>query len=162
MIRIRMLALAALACLPLAAKAAVAQKPGLWSVIILQKIDPDLIAQMKQMGLQPPVLPPIEYEVCLTPEQVAKNALPDVTDPSSGCGAKNVKRSGDSLTGDLECHGQLEGAGKVKINLTGPESYTGESEFEGASREGFPVNMTSTLSGKWKTANCGSVKPLGS
>lgn len=162
MIRIKTVAFTMLAFLPLAGHGAVAQKPGLWSVTIVQKIDPQLIAQMKQMGLQPPVLPPIEYDVCLTAEQVAKNALPDVTDPASGCGAKNVKRSGDTLTGDLECHGQLEGKGKVKINLTGPESYAGDSEFEGASREGFPVNMTSTLSGKWKTADCGSVKPLGS
>lgn len=166
MTRSILLACTALVCMPLTGAAAISQKPGLWSVTVemgdgLPEIDPRMIEQMEAMGLEIPKPQPIEYEVCLTPEQVSKNVLPDMSDASSGCSSKNVRREGDQLSGDLECHGPLEGTGKVLITLTGAESYTGTSSFQGASREGIPLNMTSGLSGKWMSANCGKVKPLG-
>ena len=159
-------AFAALVLLSLPLAAATEQKPGLWSNTIkidmgqgMPQIDPAMLEQMEQMGIEIPIAKPMTQQVCLTPEQVKKNALPDVTDADSGCTSRNVKRQGDRITGDLECNGQIVGKGNLQMTLASAESYSGSTSFKGATREGIPVNMLTEFSGRWLSADCGQVQP---
>lgn len=77
------------------AGAAETQKPGLWSTTVkinmgqsMPQIDPAMIEQMKAMGIELPFVKPITREICLTPEQVARGTLPEVSDPQSGCATR--------------------------------------------------------------------------
>lgn len=166
MSRLALAASVALLCLPLAGAAAIAQRPGLWTVTVqleqaLPEIDPAMIEQMEMLGLQIPkqVTRPTSYEVCLTAEQVAKDRLPDIHDTGSGCTARNLVRVGDRATGDLQCSGRLRGGGKAQVTLTGPQNFSGTASFEGTSQEGFPLFVNSTLNGQWLSDDCGAVKP---
>lgn len=166
MSRLALAASVVLLCLPLAGTAAIAQRPGLWTVTVqlsqaLPEIDPRMLEQMEMMGLEIPkqVIRPTSYEVCLTAEQVAKDRLPDIHDAGSGCTARNLVRVGDRATGDLQCDGRLRGGGKAQVTLTGPQNFVGNASFEGTSQEGFPLFVNGALNGQWRSDNCGNVKP---
>lgn len=165
--RLALAASAVLLCLPLSGGAAIAQRPGLWTLTVaisqgLPEIDPRMIEQMEMMGLEVPgpvALEPTTYQICLTPEQVAKDRLPDIHDEGTGCTARNLIREGDRATGNLQCDGRLRGGGKAQVTLTGPQSFAGSASFEGSSQEGLPLSATGALSGKWLSENCGNVRP---
>lgn len=158
-----------LLCASFASPAAVAPKPGLWSVEVqigqgdLPQLDPDLLSEFGfgDLQLQLPVASePKRYDVCLTPEQVKQNRFPDMADEGTGCTAKNLRRNGDRVDGDLSCDGVLQGNGRVQIALLDAQRFNGQTAFQGASQEGIPLNLTGTLNGQWQSAQCGDVKPL--
>ncbi|WP_210772340.1 DUF3617 domain-containing protein [Panacagrimonas perspica] len=155
-----------LLCASFASAAAVAPKAGLWAVEVqigqndLPQIDPDLLAEFGFGDLQVQTTPePKRYDVCLTPEQVKQDRFPDLADDGTGCTAKNLRRSGDRLDGDLSCNGWLQGNGRVQIALQDAQRFNGQTAFQGTSQEGIPLNLTGTLNGQWRSANCGDVKP---
>lgn len=163
----RLVAVAAvLLCLPLAGAAAIAQQPGLWTVSIklgqeMPELDPELVAQIEALGMS---LPKREdqirsYDLCLTPEQVKKDRLPDIRDEDSGCTARNLLRVGDKASGDLFCDGRLSGRGTAQVTLISAKTFTGSASFEGATQEGIPLFLNGALDGKWVSDNCGAVKP---
>jgi hypothetical protein len=158
---------AAFCALPTALPAAVQLKPGLWSLSVQMaqdmELDPELVEQMRQMGLQLPqraAPPPNVYDLCITPQQAVAQRLPDIHDASTGCTGRNLVRSGDRATGDLSCNGMLVGGGKVQLLLTGPGAFTGEAFFRGSSQEGLPLDLRGDLQGVWTAADCGNVQPV--
>lgn len=160
-------ACAALLGAPLAAHAAIAQQPGLWTLSVeltqaMPDLDPALLEQMEMMGLQIPTQPihSSTHQICLTPEQVKLDRLPDIRDEDSGCTARNIRRVGDQATGELQCEGSLRGSGKLQLTLTSPQNYAGTATFEGASQEGIPIFANGTINGRWLAASCGAVKPF--
>ena len=155
-----------LLCASFASPAAVAPRPGLWSLVVemgqgdLPQIDPQLLKEFGFGDLQVPSAPePRRYEICLTPEQVKQDRFPELRDETTGCSAKNLRRSGDRLDGDLACDGWLQGKGRVQISLIDAQRYTGQTAFQGSSQEGIPLSLTGSLNGQWLAADCGSVKP---
>lgn len=160
-------ALAVLASLPLAARADIKQKPGLWEGSVqmdlgslMGNLPPEAAAQMEAMGLEMPGAAPIKTQFCLTPEQAAKNVLPQVNDPDSGCRVTDSKRAGDRLTASVQCDGAMRGTGGMDVQLHSPESYSGTMRFSGTSDEGLALNLNNEFSGRWISANCGSVEPM--
>ena len=157
---------AALCALPMTLSAAIPLKPGLWSVSVQMapdmELDPELVEQMRQMGLQLPertAPAPNVYDLCITPQQASAQRLPDIRDEGTGCVGRNLVRTGDRATGELACNGMLVGGGKVQVLLTGPGSFTGEAFFRGSSQEGLPLDLRGDLAGSWRAADCGNVKP---
>lgn len=157
---------AGLLCAPLAGGAAIAQRPGLWTVSVqlgqeLPELDPELVEQMRMMGLEIPrrEAQVRSQDVCLTSAQLQRDRLPDIHDPDSGCTARNLRRVGDRATGTLECKGYLTGSGRAEVQLTDARSFSGQASFEGQSAEGFPLFVNGALSGRWKSDDCGAVKP---
>lgn len=158
---------AALCMLPASVPAAVQLKPGLWSLSVQMaqdmELDPELVEQMRQMGLQIPqrVTPqPNVYDLCITPQQASAQRLPDIHDEATGCAGRNLLRNGDRASGDLSCDGALVGGGKVQVLLTGPGSFTGQALFRGSSQEGLPLDLRGNLAGSWQSADCGNVQPV--
>ncbi len=155
-----------LLCASFASAAAVAPKPGLWSVDVemgqgdMPQIDPQLLKEFGFGDLQLPAAPEARrYDICLTPEQVKQDRFPNLQDETTGCTASNLRRSGDRLDGDLTCNGWLQGRGRVQISLLDAQRFGGQTAFQGNSQEGIPLNLTGTLNGQWQSADCGSVKP---
>jgi hypothetical protein len=158
---------ASLCVLPMTLSAAVQLKPGLWSMSVQMaqdmELDPDLVEQMRQMGLQLPqkiTPPPNVYDLCITPQQAGAQRLPDIHDPATGCTGRNIVRDGDRASGDLACDGMFVGGGKVQMLLTGPGSFTGQALFRGQSQDGLPLDVRGNLAGTWRAADCGNVQPM--
>jgi hypothetical protein len=155
-----------LAALPLAVSADVAQQPGLWEVTVIvhpgegmPDLPPEALILMEQAGLQNP-FKPITRQVCVTPDQVAKGAVPAFADEQSGCTAKNGARKGDVISATVVCNGDIQGSGDVKTTLTSPTTYVGDARFSGPGADSTPINVTSDFQGKWVAASCGKVQPL--
>lgn len=143
------------------------QKPGLWENTVkvtmggaFPQLDAVMIEQLEASGVQLPFLKPMTTQTCLTPEQVRQETLPDFNDPDSGCATRNVRREGDQVLGNIACNGQIQGTGSLRLDLHGPESYSGVQHFEGLA-QGLPVTMKTDIRGRWMQADCGSVRPLG-
>ncbi|HKY92365.1 MAG TPA: DUF3617 domain-containing protein [Nevskiaceae bacterium] len=155
-----------LAACPLAVSAEIAQQPGLWEVTItihpgegMPDLPPEALLLMEQAGLQNP-FKPFSREVCVTPDQVAKGAVPAFQDEDSGCAVTNGQRKGDVITADFACNGDIKGKGDLKTTLTSPTSYVGDTRFAGSGADGMVLNMTSDFRGKWLAASCGRVQPI--
>lgn len=152
---------------PLAAVADIKQKPGLWEgsvkmdlSSVMANLPPETAEQMKAMGIELPTGTAIKTQFCLTPEQATKNVVPQVSDPQSGCHVVDSKRSGDTLTANVQCDGAMKGTGSMDVKLLTAESYTGSMKFTGQSDQGIPLDLTNEFSGKWVSANCGAVEPM--
>lgn len=155
-----------LATLPAATFAATRIQAGLWDNTVtvnlgegMPQIPPAVREQMKQMGMKIPGVEPVTHQTCITPEQAARETLPNISDAESGCKVADQKREGDRFTANVVCDGRMKGRGTVTSTLSGPKSYTGRMVFSGTSAEGMPLNMSSEAVGTWKSADCGSVQP---
>lgn len=149
-----------------AAMAATKIQPGLWDNTVtvnlgegMPQIPPAVREQMKQMGMKIPGIEPVTHQTCITPEQAARDSIPNISDADSGCKVAGQKRVGDSFSADIVCDGRMKGKGTMTTTLKGSKSYTGKMAFNGSSAEGMPLNMTSEAVGTWKSADCGTVQP---
>jgi hypothetical protein len=151
------------------AAAATKQKPGLWETTIrvdlgdsMPQIPPHMLEQMRGAGFELPFAEPVIHRVCLLPEQVAQDAVPEFSDPDSGCATRNTIREGDQFSGQIACNGRLRGQGTLQMNLTSSESYVGSTDFNGVAEDSLPVTLHSDFSGRWLGTDCGDVPSLGS
>lgn len=150
------------------AAAATKQKPGLWETTIrmdlgdsMPQIPPHLLEQMRGAGVEMPFAEPVVHRICLLPEQVAQDTVPEFSDPDSGCATRNITREGDRYSGQIACNGRLRGQGTLQMSLTSSESYVGSTDFSGVAEGSLPVTLHSEFSGRWLGADCGEVPPLG-
>lgn len=101
---------------------------------------------MEGMPFSPP---PNTVKFC-----AAKDASqPPPPPPGQTCTVSNTQRSGNKVTWDTQCTGEMEMTGHGEITYDSPDSYTGEIKF---SAEG--MTMTTKLTGK-KIGECD--KPIG-
>jgi hypothetical protein len=158
----------ALLALPLAASAA-HRKPGLWETTVQlnfvkggPQIPPAQLQQMKQMGIQLPFNRPTTVKQCLTAEQAAKEEAPSYG-RNKDCQMKNAHYSGSTFSGDLVCNSQdMKGTGTIKATFDSDTQYHGTMHFAGTSPQhgGGEVEMNNEFTGRWISADCGTVKPL--
>lgn len=93
--------------------------------------------------------PPNTMQVC-----AAKDSnQPPPPPPGQTCTMTNVQRSGNKLTWDTQCKGEMNMTGRGEITYDSPDSYKGEIKF---SADG--MTMTTKLTGK-KLGTCD--KPIG-
>lgn len=153
------------AAAPLSALAYTHGKPGLWTVTTDMKftkggpqIPPEALAMMKQRGMKIPGQEPLTSDICITPEQAAQDEPPK-PQQRGACDMQNLKRDGKTFTGDLVCHGEMEGSGHMKVTYDSDEHYAGGMQFSGTSKQGGPMEWENNFSGQWKSTDCGAVKP---
>lgn len=177
---------AALLCLLALAAAAQAQTkltPGLWDHEITMKsgggqmdaamarmqeqlanMPPEKRAQMEAMMAQRGISigaaagggPAIKAKVCLTPEQAARDEVPQ--DQRGQCKQTSRSRSGNTLKFTMECTGQNPGRGEGEFTLISPKETQGKVSITmtGGARTGT-VDMD--MRARWLAADCGDVKP---
>lgn len=144
-------------------------KPGLWEMNVksdafknMPKIPPEQMKQMREMGINVPQMQDggMTSKVCISKEMAERNETPQMEQKEMGCQSKNFQRSGDSYSLDIVCDGpDMKGTGKVKGTYSSNERFTSTYDFKGISH-GQPVNHRQESSGKWLSADCGSVKPI--
>ena len=152
--------------LPAAALAAPHGKPGLWNITTtmqmaaMPKMPPEVMALMKQRGIKVPQSgQPMTSQMCMTAEQAAMDKPPNMDREGVKCTPKVISQTATSATTEITCHGTMEGTGRSQISWRGDSHYEGTYSFTG-SVEGRPNNMSSTYTGDWVKADCGSVKPF--
>lgn len=166
--KLLLLGVVAAITLPLAASAAPHRKPGLWETSIQMKItkggpkiSAEQLAKMKQLGVATPFAggPPHVEQECLTPAEAAKDDNPDLGDEN--CKLQDQAWSGNNFSANMVCHGEgAEAHGTIQASFNGDKSYTGSIHTEGSNPTmGGAYAMESQVSGKWLSADCGSVAP---
>jgi hypothetical protein len=153
-----------------AVSAAGQMKPGLWEMTMkpdamknMPKIPSEQMEQMRKMGITMPQMQDggIAQKVCITKEMAERDGTPQMHMAETGCQSKNFASTGNTYSGNIICNGPtLKGEGKVKGTFSGNERFSSTYEFKGTA-EGQPVNQRSENSGKWLSADCGDVKPVG-
>jgi hypothetical protein len=148
-------------------------RPGLWEVTttsmllaLVPQIPPDQMQKLtslaKQYGLDMPQIQngAATSKVCIT-QQMADQKIPSYFHPNqSGCSVKNAIRTENSYKMDLVCtDSQFKGTGRAEGTFTNPESFSGWTIFNGTIQN-TPVNEHADTSGRWISANCGTVKSL--
>ena len=150
--------------------AAGASRPGLWEMAMksdqvrqMPSMTPEQIEQMRKMGVEMPTVRDgaLIQRVCITPEMAARNQTPDMGREQGECKLKSHDRSGNTYRADIVCDGaNLKGNGIIKGTMSGDTAFTSTYDFKGTSR-GQPVTQHHETSGKWLSADCGQVRPLG-
>ncbi len=90
---------------------------------------------------------------CITPEQAARDEIPQ---RDGKCKQTSMQRSGNSLKFAFTCEGGTSGEGEY--TLTSPKAHTGKMVINTV-RNGKTERMEMLQSGRWLSADCGTVKP---
>ncbi len=146
-------------------------QPGLWEISVkmnfLQggpQMSAEERAQMKALGIDP--LGEMKDQRCISAEQAAQEFDPSKMNPdeNGGCSTRNMKRSGNQMSGEYVCNGNIRGQGKVQVTLSAT-SFKGYNTLAGTSNdpqlgEG-PVQLRSDFSGRRLGADCAAIKQAG-
>jgi hypothetical protein len=144
-------------------------KPGLWEMTMqseamkdMPKISPEQLQQMRKMGIDVAQLQSgsIVNKVCITKEMAERDEMPQMNAKENACELQNVQRKGATYTAEMVCNGPtMKGRGMIKTVNASELSFSTTSSFKGTVG-GRPVDERSDSSGKWLSADCGSIKPL--
>lgn len=141
---------------------------GLWKVTTesaaaksLPKMPAAQIEQMRKMGIDLSKLQSgtISNKVCITPEMAAKNEISKMNQKESGCEIKNQQQHGNTYTMNMVCDGRVKGKGVSTTTFSSKKSFSSRTQFNG-NVNGMPIHDDANSSGKWLSADCGSVKPI--
>lgn len=171
-------AFAALCALPAAAQKLA---PGLWEHSVTMKTDSGRMeAGMARMQQQLAAMPPekrkqveammagqgmgmgapgagkpMVVKVCLTPEQAARDEMPQ----SDGqCKQLSQDRSGKTLRFKFACSGERAATGEGEYTLDSDKAHHGRTVISTVA-QGKPERMEMEHSARWLAADCGAVKP---
>jgi len=143
-------------------------QPGLWEMNTksdamknMPKLSPQQIEMMKQKGIQMPSADgTMSSKVCISKEMAERDQPIDMHQRETGCQAKNYQKTSSGYSVDIVCDGpRMKGEGKAKGTFSGKQSFASTYDFKGTAH-GQPVNQHVESSGKWLSADCGSVKSL--
>jgi len=176
-------AAAAVVAFALGAPAAQAQKltPGLWEYQTTMKtangqaeaamarmkeqldaMPPEKRKQIEEaMGRQgmgaglPAAGQPMTIKVCLTPEQAARNEIPQ---QQGQCKQTGSTRSGNTVKYTLECSGPRKATGEGEFTLISDKEHKGRVSIT-STRKSREETMEMQHSARWLAADCGEVKP---
>ena len=147
-------------------------RPGLWEITttsdllkLASQIPPDQMQILMNLAKQHGVdIPPIQNgaatsNVCVTQKMADQKIPPSFYQNKSGCTAQNPTHAGNKYTWDFVCaNPRVNGNGTAQAVFANPENFTGRTEFEGVA-QGAPVKEHADISGRWMSADCGTVKP---
>ena len=97
----------------------------------------------------------MRMKVCMTPEMAERSDIPA---NRGDCKTGQRQRSGNTMKMTFTCTNPPS-TGETQVTFDGPESYTSRTTVT-STTNGKPETMTMEGSGKWLSADCGSVKPL--
>ena len=107
------------------------QKPGKWKVSM----------QMEIPGM-PIKMPPVNFEICLTEEDLKNPEKSVPTDPKSDCKVGDYQVDGKTVTWTMDCP-------KQNMKGTGEITYTDDSYSGGMDMTVGEQQMKTKYSGKW-------------
>jgi uncharacterized protein DUF3617 len=96
-------------------------------------------------------------KVCLTKEMVARNEIPAQLE--GNCKRESSSRSGNTMSMSFTC-ANPPSSGQGTVTFVSPEAYSTRMTVQATVR-GKSEKMDMAGSGRWVSADCGSVKPAG-
>ena len=164
-------------CLPVAAQQL---KPGLWEVTNKMVGNPQMEQAMAQMQQQLAAMPPAQRKqmeetmarqgvqmggaagagmsakVCMTKEMVEQSPVP--VQQQGDCKLTTQQRTGNVQKIAYTC-ANPPSSGEGEYTFLGAEAYKGKMTVTSSPR-GKQETMTMEGSGKWLSADCGTIKPI--
>jgi hypothetical protein len=153
-------------------------QPGLWEHTMLMKsgsgqMEGAMAKMQSQLASMPPEqrkmiesrmaqsgasmgAKPNTVQVCLSKERAERGDTPQ---GDSRCKQEVLQRSGGTMKFRFTCAGNPPSSGEGEYTITGPNAYSGHSVINTVV-DGRPERMEMTQSGKWLSADCGSLKPM--
>jgi hypothetical protein len=138
---------------------------GLWSVTMtvegqarpmpdMSQLPPEAQAHMRAM--MGPNGNAIVTQHCMTTEEVMSD-VPHL-DPrrNDGCTLSNVVHVGHTMSADMTCTKNFQGAGHIEFTYDSDTHYVGHVVMNGEVH-GHQINHATTIDGRWLAADCGSV-----
>jgi hypothetical protein len=155
-------------------------KPGLWEVTNkMQSASGEMEKQMAQAQEQMAKMPPEQrkmmedmmakqgmkmgaggpgsssVKVCMSKEMVERNEIPA---QKGDCKTTKQQRSGNTTKIAFACTNPPS-SGEGQFTIVSPEAYTMKMTVN-STAQGKPETMNMDTSGKWLSADCGSIKPI--
>lgn len=155
-------------------------KPGLWEMNQKMGGSPQMDQAMAQMQQQMASMPPAQrkqmeemlakqgmsmpsagagggmaMKMCITPEMAAKQDMPMQSE--GDCTSTVTSRSANALKMNFVCK-KPPSSGEGTYTFTGDTAYTMKMVMN-TTHQGKPQTTTLDGTGKWLSADCGSVKP---
>jgi len=170
---------AAAACAATLPAAAQTLKPGLWEMQHKVQGNAQMDQAMAEMREQMAAMSPeqrkqmetmmagrgvqmapagdggMRMKVCMTREMAERNDIPA---NRGDCRTSQQQRSGNTLKMRFTCTNPPS-SGDTQVTFNGPEAYTSKTNVT-STTNGKAETMTMEGSGKWLSADCGSVKPI--
>ncbi|RYF40691.1 MAG: DUF3617 domain-containing protein [Comamonadaceae bacterium] len=156
-------------------------QPGLWEHTVTVKDNGEMAAAMQAMQARLANLPAAQRKqmeqmmgqqgiaiapgaggatsirTCMTQAQIDMNDMPQ---RDRNCSHQAVQRSGNTLKTTFSCTGNPPSSGESEVTVLSPTAYTGKSVITTAVT-GKPERTAMDQKGKWLSADCGSIKPVG-
>ena len=125
---------------------------------VLAKMPPEQRARMEQMMKNSPGAGEHKRQFCVTEKDLERGFEPQ-QDQYRSCKRTSLKVTGTSQEMHMECNGnKYQGTGVMKMNTPDRETLVGTMEMNMTDGT-HPMSMKVHMTGKWLSANCGSVKP---
>ncbi len=99
----------------------------------------------------------MQLKVCLTKEMLDRN---EFVTQEGDCKTQNAPRVGNTMKVSFTCT-RPPSSGEGEVTFISPESYRSTMAVNSTAR-GKAERLDMESQGKWLTADCGSVKPIGS
>jgi hypothetical protein len=165
--QIRLLLVICLGAISIAALAQAMSKPGLWemtSTLTWQKT-PMPPGVTLPPGMANPFAPSTRTTaVCMTQEMIDKFGAPFAySQGQENCTVANIVRKPTGLTAEMTCSGVINGHETIASSWPDGNTAHGTAHFAGTMQMGAstaPVEYTVESTSTYKSADCGSVKPL--
>lgn len=95
-------------------------------------------------------------KMCITKEQAERDELPQ---QEGRCTQQVLQRTATTMKVKFSCTGNPPTSGESEVTFASPTAYTGKSTVN-TTVQGKPERMNMEQSGKWLSADCGSIKPM--
>jgi len=132
------------------------RKAGLWEATST------MTWQQSPMPSMPASMPARTTQVCVTQEMIDRYGG-NIPETRGSCQVSNVSIKPDSMTADMVCTGQMNGKATLVTTWADDEHASSTVHFTGEMSMGpntRPVEWTSKSTSVFKSADCGSVKPV--
>lgn len=148
-------------------------RPGLWEITttsdlpaLAGQIPPEQMQMIrnlaKQHGLDVSRIDngAATTRICISEEMAAQKIPAYFHSDHLGCTIKDATRTGNHYKAQFTCSDvKLQGSGHAEGTFTSPESFSGNTVFKGTA-QGFPVSQQARSTGRWISADCGSIRPV--
>jgi len=155
-----------------------ARRPGLWEVTTTMSMGGRQMPQMPQLppgvtlppGVQlpsqgSPFGGPTTTQVCVTQAMIDRygGAAPAPPNRNADCKITDISIQSSGMTAKINCTGQMTANGTVESTFVDANTTKTKMHMTGTMQRGsnsMPVDMTMQSSSVYKSADCGSVRPM--
>lgn len=106
---------------------------------------------------------PHTTQVCVTQAMIDKYGTPPPQSRNNQCQMSNMQIKAGGMSADWVCSGMMAGKGSVEATFIDSDHTTTKVHFLGSMQMGpnsRPIEYTIQISSVFKSADCGSVKPI--